>query len=100
MPFDPRTTIAWSFGLRVGAAGELAGTVATKTGSDPNAGNDTAALVVNPVGGTAGGSGGGGGGLAITGAPAGLVAGAGALLLAGGAVAFMIVRRRRTRFVA
>jgi hypothetical protein len=100
MPFDPQTTVAWSFGLRVDTAGELTGKVVSKTAHDPKTANDIAALVVNPVGGTGGDTGGTGGGLAVTGAPAGFIAGAGALLLVGGAAAFVIVRRRRTRFVA
>jgi LPXTG-motif cell wall-anchored protein len=59
---------------------------------DPS--NDVAKLLVNP------GEGGGGGGLPVTGAATGIVAGVGGLLLAAGAVGFVLARRRRMRFVA
>ncbi|SCE79088.1 LPXTG cell wall anchor domain-containing protein [Micromonospora chokoriensis] len=73
--------------------------------------NDTARLVVNAVqgGGDQGGNGGGGGGgdgddgggaLPITGAPTGLIAGLGGLLLVVGAIAYLFARRRGTHFVA
>jgi hypothetical protein len=55
---------------------------------DSKSGNDKAALTVETTGGT-------GGGLPITGAPAGLVAGGGAALLAAGLIAFRLARRRR-----
>ncbi|WP_433372232.1 LPXTG cell wall anchor domain-containing protein [Actinoplanes sp. CA-142083] len=45
-------------------------------------------------------AGGGGGGLPVTGSKTAAVAGIGALLLVAGAVGVLLVRRRRTRFVA
>ncbi|MGW5082190.1 LPXTG cell wall anchor domain-containing protein [Micromonospora echinospora] len=64
--------------------------------------NDTAKVVVNaaPGGGDGGQGGGDGGTLPITGSSTGLIAGVGALLLAAGAVGYVLTRRRRTRFVA
>jgi hypothetical protein len=56
---------------------------------DTKNGNDKAAVTVEL---TAGGE---GGGLPITGAPAGLIAGGGAALLAAGLIAFRLARRRR-----
>ncbi|WP_433793027.1 hypothetical protein [Actinoplanes sp. CA-252034] len=56
---------------------------------DTKGGNDKAALTVEL---TAGGV---GGGLPITGAPAGLIAGGGAALLAAGLIAYRLARRRR-----
>ncbi|MCW3844752.1 LPXTG cell wall anchor domain-containing protein [Micromonospora yasonensis] len=53
--------------------------------------------MINPV--DDGGQG-GGGSLPITGRPTGLTAGLGALLLAAGTGAYVVARRRRTRFVA
>jgi hypothetical protein len=41
-----------------------------------------------------------GGGLPVTGASVGVLAGVGALVVAAGAVAFLVARRRRTRFIA
>lgn len=41
-----------------------------------------------------------GGGLPVTGASVGVLAGVGALVVAAGAVAFVVARRRRTRFIA
>jgi hypothetical protein len=61
---------------------------------DTKSGNDRAALTVES---TAGGA---GGGLPITGAPAGLLAGGGAALLAVGLIAFRLARRRRIVTVA
>lgn len=55
--------------------------------------------VPSPAGG-AGATGGKGGALPVTGAQSGLVAGAGVALLALGALAYFVSRRRRTRFVA
>jgi LPXTG-motif cell wall-anchored protein len=55
--------------------------------------NDVAYLVVNETGGT-------GGGLPVTGASTGLIVAAGGVLLAAGAVGFVLTRRRRVRFVA
>lgn len=54
---------------------------------DPDTANNTAEITI--------GTGGGGGGLPVTGARAGLVAGVGALLVAAGAVAVVLMRRRR-----
>ncbi|MEV6305089.1 hypothetical protein AB0M02_37145 [Actinoplanes sp. NPDC051861] len=56
---------------------------------DDRSGNDTAAVTVEVA------AGGAGGGLPITGAPAGLVAGVGAMLLGLGALAYRMARRRR-----
>ncbi|MEU8655470.1 hypothetical protein [Actinoplanes philippinensis] len=56
---------------------------------DTEGGNDRAALTVETTGG------GEGGGLPITGAPAGLIAGGGAALLAAGLIAYRLARRRR-----
>ncbi|WP_250036417.1 thioester domain-containing protein [Paractinoplanes maris] len=54
-----------------------------------------------PTGGTGGGTGGGDdGGLPVTGAPTGTVLGGGLVLLAAGAVAVLLVRRRRLRFTS
>ncbi|MBG0565288.1 hypothetical protein [Actinoplanes aureus] len=67
-----------------------AGSVTVDGGvQDSKSGNDKAAVTVEL---TAGGS---GGGLPITGAPAGLVAGAGAVLLVAGFFAYRMARRRR-----
>ncbi|WP_433552184.1 LPXTG cell wall anchor domain-containing protein [Micromonospora zamorensis] len=65
--------------------------------------NDRATIVVNPApggGGDGGGSGGGGGSLPITGASTGQIAGLGGLLLVAGAGAYLLARRRASRFVA
>jgi hypothetical protein len=59
--------------------------------------NDKAALLVNP---SEGGGAGDGDSLPITGSPTGLIAGVGALLLAVGAGAYLLARRRPTRSVA
>jgi hypothetical protein len=70
---------------------------------DLNPANDVAKILVNPTGDDGAGNGGGGGaggGLPITGASAGLMAGVGILLLAAGAVGYVLARRRRMRFVA
>lgn len=69
-----------------------AGTVVVDGGSqDTNAKNDKAAITVSLKGGT----GGQGGSLPITGAPTGLVALGGAVLLLAGGVAAFVFRRRR-----
>jgi hypothetical protein len=66
-----------------------AGSVTVDGGpQDAKSGNDKAALTVEAIGGT-------GGGLPITGAPAGMLAGGGAALLAAGLIAFRLARRRR-----
>lgn len=64
--------------------------------SDADKSNDTAKILVN----ASEGGGGAGGGLPVTGTATGLIAGAGAVLLALGVVGFVFARRRRTRFVA
>ncbi|WP_157408204.1 DUF11 domain-containing protein [Actinoplanes sp. N902-109] len=56
---------------------------------DPKASNDSAKLTVKPA------TGGAGGGLPVTGAPAGLIMGGGAVLLLAGAIALWTARRRR-----
>ena len=71
-----------------------AGSVTVDGGvQDAKAGNDKAALTVAVS--SAGGAGGAGGGLPITGAPAGLIAAGGAVLVAAGVIAFRATRRRR-----
>ncbi|WFE50873.1 LPXTG cell wall anchor domain-containing protein [Micromonospora sp. WMMD1155] len=72
--------------------------------------NDTARIVINAGqgggdqggddGGGGGGDAGGGGALPITGAPTGLIAGLGGLLLVVGASCYLLARRRSTHFVA
>ncbi|MEV0901427.1 hypothetical protein [Actinoplanes sp. NPDC049802] len=72
-----------------------AGSVTINGGvQDKNKDNNKAALTVKLT------SGGSGGGLPITGAPAGLIAGGGAALLAAGFIAFRMARRRRIITVA
>ncbi|MEV0154208.1 cell wall anchor protein [Micromonospora sp. NPDC050686] len=109
-------TAAFEFGLRIDKAGPLTGELVVITGNqtgerpDLDPANNTAAILVNPAsgggdngpgeGGTAAPGGGQGGGLPVTGAPAGLIAGIGGLLLVAGAVGYLVARRRRTRFVA
>ncbi|GAA2510569.1 hypothetical protein Ahu01nite_072180 [Winogradskya humida] len=117
-PLLPGGSVVFPFTLRIDKAGTLRGRVVSKgewteQTPDHNHGNDTAALVVNPpaAGGTTppgddggpggeGGSGGGGGTLPITGANAAVIGVAGALLIAGGIVAFVVTRRRKSRFEA
>jgi LPXTG-motif cell wall-anchored protein len=62
--------------------------------------NDKAKLLVNPASGGPGGGGGEGGGLPVTGAPTGVVAGAGVLLALAGLGGYLLARRRRVRFTA
>ena len=83
------------------------GAVTVKLAGDPNSKNDSAAIVINPVGarnpgtpGDGGQGGGDGGTLPITGSSTALIAGVGALLLAAGVGGYVVTRRRRTRFVA
>ncbi|MDO3683727.1 LPXTG cell wall anchor domain-containing protein [Micromonospora sp. C28ISP2-4] len=101
----------YEFRLRIDTVtANAAGSFTTKLSGDPNGKNDTAAIVINPAGGGTpgtpgnpgdGGQGGGDGGtLPITGSSTGLIAGVGALLLAAGAVGYVLTRRRKTRFVA
>ncbi|MEV0718422.1 hypothetical protein, partial [Asanoa sp. NPDC050611] len=63
------------------------GTITTKIGGDPNAGNDSAEIVVNSAGaGVGGGTGGGdGGGLPVTGPKSTMIAGVGVLMVGAGA---------------
>ncbi|MEV4196752.1 LPXTG cell wall anchor domain-containing protein [Micromonospora globbae] len=111
------TESVYYFGLRIDEVVPNAkGSVTTKLPGDPKADNDTAAIVINPVGGGTpgtpgdgdqGGDGGQGGGddgdgptLPITGSSTGLIAGVGALLLVAGVGGYVLARRRKTRFVA
>nr|QLK00133.1 cell wall anchor protein [Micromonospora carbonacea] len=95
--------VTFDFTLRVDRAGSQTGTVKLHTfdGDGPvkdlDPGNDTAKITVKQAGGTGGGD---GGSLPITGAPTGLIAGLGGLLVAAGAGGYLLARRRRTRFVA
>lgn len=76
----------------------------TSASASPSASVSTSASpsksTATPVQGNAGGSNSGTGALAVTGAPAGLLAGLGALVAAIGGGAFYMSRRRRTRFQA
>ncbi|WP_432833775.1 LPXTG cell wall anchor domain-containing protein [Dactylosporangium sp. CA-092794] len=65
--------------------------------TDDNAANDVAQVVINPTAAAGGGS--GTGFLPVTGAQTAMVAGVGAALLAGGAVLFVMARRRRVVLV-
>ncbi|HEX8344561.1 MAG TPA: hypothetical protein VF657_07415 [Actinoplanes sp.] len=72
---------------------------------DRNRRNDSAKILVDITGedgdnGGSGGSDGSGGGLPITGAPTGVVATIGGLLLLVGSAGILLVRRRRIRFTA
>ncbi|MEV0720954.1 hypothetical protein, partial [Asanoa sp. NPDC050611] len=99
----PDYTYEFTFKLKIDRVVENAvGTITGKVAGDPNTANDSAEIVLNGTGagGGNGGSGGGdGGGLPVTGPQATLIAGVGVLLVGAGA-AFVLVRRRRTRFVA
>ncbi|MFC0528408.1 LPXTG cell wall anchor domain-containing protein [Phytohabitans kaempferiae] len=94
-------TLAYPFTFRIDEViADAAGAITVNApcecptfGDDLDKSNDTAKILVN-------GTGGGGGGLPVTGASTGIVAGAGALLLAAGVAGFVIARRRRMRFVA
>ncbi|MEV1331804.1 LPXTG cell wall anchor domain-containing protein [Micromonospora costi] len=105
----PGQTYSFDFTLKVdkvtpNAPGQLTVTFP----ADPQAGNNTAEIVLKPAsagngGGDDNGQGGGagdGGSLPITGSSTGLIAGIGALLLVAGAGGYLVARRRRTRFVA
>lgn len=63
---------------------------------DSKTSNNVTAIKVTLTSGGGSGSGGGGGGLPVTGAPAGLIAAAGALLVAAGTMALVLTRRRRS----
>jgi hypothetical protein len=86
------------FGLRIDEViPNATGQVSVVLAGDPNAANDTAPVIVNPAG-----TGGGGGepGLPVTGPAAGLIAGMGVLLVAGGVIGLLLARRRRPTFQA
>jgi LPXTG-motif cell wall-anchored protein len=96
----------WAFALRIDAPGEGRGSVRINLGDDgpdfaddSNRADDTAQILVNPAaaGGGSGGTG-GGTGLPVTGSDTALLAGAGLVLVALGALGFVVGRRRRTRF--
>ncbi|GAA1848967.1 LPXTG cell wall anchor domain-containing protein [Asanoa iriomotensis] len=102
----PGETVGFPFRLRIDQAQPERGLVTINAKcecegrqSDINSANDTAPIEVNAAG---GGTGGGGddGGLPITGPAAGLIAGAGGLLLVAGLGGVVVAWRRRTRFVA
>ncbi|GAA1892215.1 hypothetical protein GCM10009687_71860 [Asanoa iriomotensis] len=96
----PGNPYEFEFKLKIDQVVENAvGTITAKIDGDPNAANDTAEIVLNSTGDGGGSGGGDGGGLPVTGPQATLIAGAGVLLVGAGA-AFVLVRRRRTRFVA
>ncbi|AEV88234.1 hypothetical protein ACWT_7224 [Actinoplanes sp. SE50] len=101
-------TVSWTFGLKIdkvvpGASGAVEANPACECdifSKDTDKSNDKALLVLNPAGGTGGTGGSDGPGLPITGPQGAAIAGAGGLLVAAGAVSFLIARRRRTRFQA
>jgi hypothetical protein len=81
-------TFEFPFRVKIVDTAGAAGSIAVDGGvQDPDTANNTAEITV--------GAGGGGGGLPVTGARAGLVAGVGALLVAAGALAVVLLRRRR-----
>lgn len=87
----------FDFTFRIDADGrESTGAVSVQgaQGADPVRSNDTAKIVVNPE------AGGTGGGLPVTGAPGGVLVGAGLLLLLAGTAGAVLARRRRLRFTA
>jgi hypothetical protein len=102
--------VTWTFGFKVNKASDNArGSVEVNPAcaceifsKDINKSNDTAAIVLNPVGGggAAGGQNPSGGGLAITGPQTAVYGGAGAVLVGAGVAGFLLARRRRTRFEA
>jgi hypothetical protein len=108
--FPVGTSVTWTFGFKVNKASDNArGSVEVNPAcaceifsKDINKSNDTAAIVLNPVGGggAAGGQNSSGGGLAITGPQTAVYGGAGAVLVAAGVAGFLLARRRRTRFEA
>ncbi|WP_328459520.1 hypothetical protein OHA21_27320 [Actinoplanes sp. NBC_00393] len=98
--FRAEASATWPFTVRIDRAGTLTGQVVASTKKiEPTLEDDTADIVINATAGGTGGTG-GGGTLPITGAPIGMVAGAGVLLLVGGAAAYLIGRRRRADFTA
>ncbi|MER7003941.1 LPXTG cell wall anchor domain-containing protein [Dactylosporangium sp. NPDC000555] len=101
--FSPGKSATVEFGLKItqviaGATGTVSfqhPLLPEVVSKDDNPANDLAEVVLNPagVGGVGGGSG-GGGALPLTGAQTGLVIVVGAALLAGGAILFVLTRRR------
>lgn len=98
-------TSSWTFGLRIDKKLENATSTVTininyMDPTDPrhdiNSTNDTASIVINPVGNSTAGA----GILPVTGGRIGALVGTAAALLTIGAVVFVLGRRRRTRFVA
>lgn len=93
------------FALRIDeVVADATGTFAVRLDGDPKAQNNLAKIIVNPTG-NGGGDGGQGGGddgptLPITGASIGLITTVGGLLLIAGTAAYLVARRRGTRFVA
>ncbi|MEU0547000.1 LPXTG cell wall anchor domain-containing protein [Micromonospora sp. NPDC005979] len=99
----PDDVTTYDFQLRIDmVTANASGAITTVLAGDPNKGNNTATIVINPAsaGGGNGGGEGDGGSLPITGQSTGLLAGLGALLLAAGVGGYLVAKRRRTRFVA
>ncbi|GIF75360.1 LPXTG cell wall anchor domain-containing protein [Asanoa siamensis] len=100
-------TVGFPFSLRIDQAATEPGQVAINVPcdcdvrpDDTNSANDTAPIEIK-IDTTAGGGGGSdGGGLPITGPAAGMIAGAGGLLLVAGLAGVVVAWRRRTRFVS
>ncbi|HTF09594.1 MAG TPA: LPXTG cell wall anchor domain-containing protein [Asanoa sp.] len=95
LPVYPDFTVGFPFDLRIDRAGRADGAVTVTGLDDLDAANNRAAIVVNgpadpapPPRAT--------GGLPITGAPAGTLAGLGALLILAGACAVVLARTRAT----
>ncbi|WP_250036491.1 LPXTG cell wall anchor domain-containing protein [Paractinoplanes maris] len=109
--FPAKTTVLWKFDVQLTAdVTNAKGLVEVnppcqceRFNKDTNKKNDAAAIVINPVAGAGDeGSGGegGGGGLPVTGTQTAAIGAAGAVLVLGGALGFVLMRRRRTRFEA
>jgi hypothetical protein len=109
--FPAKTTVLWKFGVKLtddvtNAKGLVEANPpcqCDRFAKDINKKNDTAMIVINPAAGGSDdeGSGGqGGGSLPITGPQTAIFGGAGAVLVAGGVLGFVLARRRRTRFEA
>ncbi|MDG4823262.1 LPXTG cell wall anchor domain-containing protein [Asanoa sp. WMMD1127] len=97
---NPGDTWQYFFTLKIDkVVPDATGAITVKVDGDPNAANDTAAIVVNGTD-AGGGTGGGDGGLPVTGPQATLIASLGALLVGGGVAGFVLFRRRRMRFIA